>query len=48
MTNKELLKELKKRIRKGYGRKCTDFNYSCFNCQIYVALEILEDALYEK
>ena len=43
--DKQKLKELKKWVRKGYGKKCKDFHYACFVCQIYMAVDILEDAI---
>ncbi len=47
MTNKEFLKELKKRVRKYAGVKCKDFHYACFACEAWVAYEIIADMLEE-
>ncbi len=44
---KQLLKQLKKEIRKGYGSKCKDFELNCFVCQVWLALQILENAFDE-
>ncbi len=41
------LKKLKKEIRKGYGPKCKDFELNCMVCQVWMALQILENAFDE-
>jgi hypothetical protein len=48
MTDKELLKELRKRIQKGFGKKCKEFQWGCCVCDVYLALEILEDSFFIK
>ena len=45
MTNKELLRQLKKNISKGYGRRCPDFNWFCAGCSAWLAYDILEELL---
>ena len=46
MNNKELLKELKKKVKKYGGDKCKDFSICCWNCLVWMAYEIIEDMLY--
>jgi len=43
-TDKELLKELKKKLLKGYGKPCKEFRYGCPVCDVWMAYQILEDA----
>lgn len=47
MTTKELLKELKKRIKKEVGTNCENFYIECFTCRVWMAVDILEDCLEE-
>jgi hypothetical protein len=43
MKNQKLLKELKAKVQKYAGPKCSDFNYGCFCCQAWMAYSIIED-----
>ena len=47
MKSKTLLKELKKVIQKGFGRKCQLWAFGCPICAAYQALETLDDLLEE-
>lgn len=40
---KKILKDLRKHIRKDFGKKCPDFHWGCTVCSVHMALEILED-----
>lgn len=40
---KKILKMLRKQILKEYGKKCPEFVFHCVVCQVYMALNILED-----
>lgn len=42
MTDKTLLRELKKQVRKYSGKKCKDFNIFCYACLCWLAYDILE------
>ena len=44
IMTKDKLRELKKWLTKGYGKRCKDFYYGCFVCQIWMAYDILVDA----
>jgi hypothetical protein len=50
LTDKELLKQLKKRLTKEIGRKCKDYHPMCFICMCWHAYLVLEEAskLWEK
>jgi len=37
------LKQLKERIKSGFGPKCKDFAFGCGVCMAYLALDILND-----
>jgi len=39
---KTYLAELKKIIRKEFGKKCKDFQYNCYICNAYFAHELLK------
>ena len=41
---KKHLKAIKKYIKEGYGPKCPDFYYACHVCQIWAAVDVIEDA----
>jgi hypothetical protein len=43
MTYKEILNILKAKVRKDQGRRCKYFNISCFVCQQYLMLDLLQD-----
>jgi len=54
---KILLKTLEKHLEVGYGRPCYElkfthktggFNYNCSACQVWMALQILEDHLLQE
>jgi hypothetical protein len=45
MKTKELLKQLKKVITKGFGWPCKDFQWACTVCSVWLAYTILEDLL---
>lgn len=45
ITEKICLAMLKKNAKREIGRKCKDFHYGCITCQVYMALDILEDFL---
>ena len=45
MTNKELLKQLKKNITKGFGPRDPDFSWFCAVCSVWLAYDILEELL---
>lgn len=45
MTNKEALNVLKKRVKKSFGKRCKTFLFSCWKCDVYMALDILEEWL---
>ena len=40
---KNILKELETDILKGVGKKCKDFNYACWTCQVWMAFDIIKD-----
>lgn len=42
--DKELFKDLKKYLRKSWGKRCKNFHYACPVCQVYMAYDILLDA----
>ena len=44
MTDKELLKQLRKRITKEFGRKCKDYHPMCFVCMVWHAYDVLKEA----
>ncbi len=41
---KEELKTLKKWIVENYGERCEDFDIGCYDCRVWMAYDILEDA----
>ena len=43
----DLLKELKKTILKGFGKRCSDFHWACAVCDVWLAFSILEDLFRE-
>ena len=43
--DKEKLKELKKWITENYGKQCKDFNIGCYVCQVWLAYDILDQAI---
>jgi DNA primase large subunit len=45
MTNKELLRTLYQHIYYHSGKRCKDFNYGCWNCQQWMAYDILRDSI---
>ena len=45
MKNKDLIKELHKRVGKLVGKKCPDFYYDCWICKAWVGVNIMEDVL---
>ncbi len=40
---KEPLKALKALIKKDYGKQCKAFSIGCVVCQVWLAIDILED-----
>lgn len=45
-TNKErieILKEAKKLVIEGYGKKCTDFDFRCFACVSGIVVDFLDE-----
>ena len=43
MKTEDLIKELEKRYKKDFGKRCKDFCYGCFICGGWLALDILKD-----
>ena len=37
------IKRLRKKLEKGWGKKCPDYDDGCAVCQIHKALDILEE-----
>jgi hypothetical protein len=48
MNMKKKLKQLEKTVKKNFGKRCPDFHYACWVCMIYMALDILKDAMDDK
>lgn len=44
LSGYELVELLEKEIKKDFGKKCKDFQYSCIVCSVYLALNILKDS----
>lgn len=42
---KEIIKQLEKEIKEGYGKKCKDYNPFCVNCIMWKALETIKEGL---
>jgi len=42
MTYQEIYKDLKKKVRNDYGKRCPDFCFGCSVCEAYLALSFLE------
>ena len=45
---KKELKQFEKVVKKNFGKRCLDFHFACYVCQIYMALDILKDAIDDK
>jgi len=45
MTYARIHSELKKLIKKNYGPNCTLYDLSCVVCRMYIALDIIKDAV---
>lgn len=43
MKYREIHKELLKKVRRDYGKKCKSFHYACPVCEVYMMLDILEN-----
>ncbi len=43
MKSRELLKKIKSKIQRDYGRRCKGFDYNCTVCQVWMAYSILFD-----
>lgn len=41
---KQELKQIKKVVRKYWGKKCNKFSIGCPTCQIWQAIDVLEQA----
>lgn len=44
---KDILKILRHRIKRDCGKKCESFNINCMVCQVYLALDILEEFYFD-
>jgi len=45
MSNKKLVKEIKKAIIKDFGKKCPDYNSDCATCIAWQTYEKLKELL---
>ena len=43
----EALNQLEWTIKEEFGEPCEDFNFNCAVCQVWMALDILKEHLYE-